>query len=69
MFIDFLSAVFEEHASREAIVWNGTSCSYAWLIDKIRDWQEEITRCDIKKGTVVAIEGAFSPTRSRSFWR
>ncbi len=61
MFIDFLLEVFKENRDKNAIAWKGRSFDYAWLIDRIRYRQEEISSLGVKPGTAVALEGDFSP--------
>ena len=61
MTIDFLIKVFSENKNREAIIWNGKSYSYEWLNKNIKKYQQLIDSKKIKQGTVIALEGDFSP--------
>lgn len=63
MFIDFLLEIFskEEHETKEAIIWKDQVYTYTWLLNRIFFWREEIEKKKIAFGSVVAIEGDFSP--------
>jgi long-chain acyl-CoA synthetase len=61
MFIDFLLSVFEENPSAEAVLWNERVCTYAELLTKTRYWQTWLGQQKIARGTVMAVEGDFSP--------
>lgn len=59
--IEFLLERFNTHARDEAIVWNDTSYSYGWLLNRIKEWRSSIAQFEIAPGAVVAIEADFSP--------
>jgi acyl-CoA synthetase (AMP-forming)/AMP-acid ligase II len=59
--IDFLTERFAEAADGAAVVWRDEVYSYAWLLERIRSWQERIREEEIGSGCVVALEGDFSP--------
>jgi long-chain acyl-CoA synthetase len=61
MHIDFLLSVFEDCKNDEAIVWRGRAYSYKWLIDSTKQWIEQLHENKIKKGSIVAVHGDFSP--------
>ena len=61
MFTDFLLEVFSEFRDEEALVWHGDSYDYAWLGGRIPYWVDFLRSRDISPGTVVALEGDFSP--------
>ena len=61
MYIDFLLKIFKESLDRDAIIWKNKIYNYGWLDDNISKYQELIDSHQIKKGTVVALEGDFSP--------
>ena len=61
MFIDFMIDVFTENRGREAIIWKDEACSYDRLLHLIEKWKTVIDSYDIEQGTVVALEGDFSP--------
>ncbi len=44
-----------------ALVWNGEGTTYGALTRLVRDWERELTALGVVPGTVVAIEGGFSP--------
>jgi acyl-CoA synthetase (AMP-forming)/AMP-acid ligase II len=49
-------------ASSVALVWNDQRTTYAELVRRVSEWERELAALDIGPGTVVAIEGSFSPT-------
>jgi|HubBroStandDraft_5_1064220.scaffolds.fasta_scaffold00185_9 long-chain acyl-CoA synthetase len=61
MFVDFLLALFRDHAAKDAIVWNGQVCNYGWLNQRVSYWSEFIASHGVERGTVTAIEADFSP--------
>jgi len=61
MYIDFLLKVFTEDIDREAIIWKDKVYSYEWLNYNITKRQQYIDSYQIKQGSVVALEGDFSP--------
>ena len=61
MYINFLLKVFKESLDRDAIIWRNKIYNYGWLKENISKYQELIDFHQIKKGTVVVLEGDFSP--------
>jgi long-chain acyl-CoA synthetase len=61
MYIDFLFDVFKEFYSNESIIYKGEKYSYRHLIENIEKHRLFIDSHQIKQGTVVALEGDFSP--------
>jgi acyl-coenzyme A synthetase/AMP-(fatty) acid ligase len=61
MFVDFLTAVFEENRHAEAIVWHDRAYSYGWLQEQMLRWQDRVREEGIRPGSVVALEADFSP--------
>ena len=61
MYIDFLLSVFDECANDEAIIWKEKEYSYKWLSEAVKKWAETLTEKNIETGSVVAVEGDFSP--------
>lgn len=61
MYIDFLLSVFKESADSEAIIWKDKSYSYKWLLNSIMAWEQKLDEHKIEQGSVVAVEGDFSP--------
>jgi acyl-coenzyme A synthetase/AMP-(fatty) acid ligase len=66
-FIEFLTRVFEENRSAEAIVWNDRSFDYAWLLERIEHWSRRLDFFGIDPGRVVLLEGDFSPNSAALF--
>jgi long-chain acyl-CoA synthetase len=44
-----------------ALVWNGEQTTYGALAHRVADWERELTALHVVQGTVVAVEGSFSP--------
>jgi len=61
MHIEFLFDVFKEFEFSDSIIWKGKKLSYRSLIDNIEKYQLLIDKHQIKEGSVVALEGDFSP--------
>ena len=52
---------FYESAGRTFIIWNEQHFSYAWLLEHVAEWARALDKNEIGPGTVVAIEGDYSP--------
>ena len=61
MHIDFLFDVFNKFENCDAIIWKTTKHSYRSLIINIEKSQLLIDSYQIRPGTVVAVNGDFSP--------
>jgi acyl-CoA synthetase (AMP-forming)/AMP-acid ligase II len=61
MFTDFLTRAFTEFASGDAIVWNGRAISYAEIGERLSHWTAALDVTGIGSGSVVTLEGDFSP--------
>ncbi len=61
MYIDFLFDVFKEFYSNDSIIYKSEKYNYKYLIENIEKHQFLIDSHQIKQGTVVALEGDFSP--------
>ena len=61
MYIDFLFDVSKEFYSNDSIIYKSEEYSYKYLIENIEKHQFLIDSHQIKQGTVVALEGDFSP--------
>jgi long-chain acyl-CoA synthetase len=59
--LDWLYRVFEEHHGTHFIAWRGQTFTYAWLLDSLAEWRATLDREGIGAGTVVAVEGDYSP--------
>ena len=61
MLIDFLVKVFEEHRERDFIVWQDTTVTYGWLLEKLVSWSRALEENNVVPGTVVMLQGDYSP--------
>ena len=59
--IRFLLKQFQNHAEREAIIWQEKSYTYHWLIEAVQHWQMELDRQNVYNHSVVSLEADFSP--------
>lgn len=61
MYIDFLLNTFEKNIFSDAIVWRGVSYSYTDLLESFNLWTDRLVQLGVNPGSVVALEGDFSP--------
>jgi long-chain acyl-CoA synthetase len=61
MIIDFLRERFEQYGDAEAVVAQGRAYSYRWLNERVASWQTFLAEKRIAPGSVVIVEGDFSP--------
>ena len=61
MHTDFFLDVFDCYKNDRAIIWNNEASDYHSLTKKIKYWIREIVNLNIEKGSVVVLEGDFSP--------
>jgi acyl-CoA synthetase (AMP-forming)/AMP-acid ligase II len=61
MSVEFLSKVLEEHSGRQAVVWNGRVVSCGEIAERISFWRARIEADGLMPGSVVTVEGDFSP--------
>jgi long-chain acyl-CoA synthetase len=61
MFIDFLFDVFRQNAESEALIWRDQKFLYRQLLERTNHWRDYLRDRGIAPGTVLAIEGDFSP--------
>jgi acyl-coenzyme A synthetase/AMP-(fatty) acid ligase len=61
MHIDFLKKLFAENNDKEAIVWQDRIYSYRQILDQLNAWEATIRAENVRPGTVVVLEGDFSP--------
>ena len=59
--IDFLKSAFRRNKDRDAIVWRDGTYHYSWLLERVSYWESWIDLNRIPPGTVVGLEGDFSP--------
>lgn len=57
--IDFLLEDFAKYNDRVAIIWKDESFSYKNILQRIHKWRDKLT--DFQSGTIVGLEGDFSP--------
>ena len=62
MHIDFLKRVFEKNKGKNALVWRDEVRSYGWLLERLSFWRGEVKQKGVSSGSIVALEGDFSPT-------
>ena len=61
MFIDVFLKSFELKKNNEAIIWNDDIYYYRDIINKINYFKNELKKNNIQPGTVISIDGSFSP--------
>ncbi len=61
MQIDFLIKTFEENKNKSALLWKDEICTYNNLLKKVKYWKGHLKKNKIQPGTVVGLEGDFSP--------
>jgi long-chain acyl-CoA synthetase len=61
MHIDFLLDRFRTNHARDAVVWRDQIFSYGWLADAVDRWGRSLADASVAPGTVVSLEGDFSP--------
>ena len=57
--IDFLLEDFAMYNDQIAIIWKDASFSYKNILQRIHKWRDRLT--DLQSGTIVGLEGDFSP--------
>ncbi|MFI9809384.1 class I adenylate-forming enzyme family protein [Streptomyces sp. NPDC052301] len=58
---DTLTAVLEKYGTAEAVVFDGTTTTYAGLLEEVREWARFLDRQGVRPGDVVTLEGPCSP--------
>lgn len=61
MSVDFLLSTFRDNADEDAVIWQGITYSYRWLLERIDYWRGVLIKNEILPGTVVILEADFSP--------
>ena len=61
MAIEFLLERFADNEGEDAIVWRDKPFSYRWLAARVVQWRERFEKDGLHDGSVVGIEGDFSP--------
>lgn len=67
MYTDFLLNIFKLNADKTAVIWKENHYSYSWLLERIDYWQIRIQEADIHRGSVIAVEGEYSPDSIAAF--
>lgn len=66
--IDFLTDLWKANQDTEAIVWRDQGYTYGWLFQRYLYWQQQLVDRSVRPGTVVVIEGDFSPNAVALFF-
>ncbi len=61
MITNYLSYVIDHNLNNEALVWENNFYTYEWLKNRTEYWIQELAKKNIIQGSVVAIQGDFSP--------
>lgn len=61
MTTEWLFERMQQWHDQPAIVWNDVSCTYADLLKQVGIWKAELEQRGIHAGSVVLVEGTFSP--------
>jgi long-chain acyl-CoA synthetase len=61
MFIDFLLDTLKAHPGQDAIVWEGRRFTCGNIADCVNRWRDDAERRMIPSGSVIAVDGDFSP--------
>ena len=61
MVIDFLQHDFDQFRDLPAIIWKEKEYSYSWLLERINYRKNEFANQKLNSGTIVALEGDFTP--------
>jgi len=61
MAIDFLLDIWKDERDSQAIVWHRETYTYGWLLDRFLYWKTRLADEEVGSGSVVIIEGDFSP--------
>ncbi len=56
-----MKAVFEKNREKEALVWKACSYDYGYLLEGIASWEARLASEEVSAGSVVLLEGDFSP--------
>ncbi|MDA7685954.1 fatty acid--CoA ligase family protein [Candidatus Pelagibacter sp.] len=59
---------FKKNKKQDALVWNEKVFNYEYLLMKIDFWRKKIKEFNIKQGSVVGIEGDYSPSTIALFF-
>jgi long-chain acyl-CoA synthetase len=68
MVTDFLTERFAERSSATAVIAPAARCTFGELVELVGHWAQELDREEIRPGTVVGLEGDFSPSSIALFF-
>jgi long-chain acyl-CoA synthetase len=63
-----LFRAFIEDRDRDAMIWAERAYSYGWLASRIDEWDNRCRRDGVELGTVVGVQGDFSPDSMALFF-
>jgi len=61
MSLDWLFERFSPAGEKEAVIFHDRPYAYAWLLQQVDEWKRELDSRGVLTGSVVAIEGDYSP--------
>ena len=67
MIIEFLLNDFEQFGDSHSIIWQKKEYSYSWLLERINYWRNKFINHKLNSGTIVALEGDFTPESIATF--
>jgi len=59
--LDWLYRIFEENSAKTFMIWRDQSFGYGWVLTQIGEWRDRLGAARAGAGTVLAIEGDYSP--------
>lgn len=59
--LEWLFDIFEDHPTAPCIVSGDQPFTYGWLLESISQWRTRFIQMDLNPGTIVALQGDFSP--------
>ena len=59
--IEFLLHIFQQNIQDDAMIWRDQTFSYEWLYERVAQWHAELSKQNVAPGSVVVLEGDFSP--------
>jgi long-chain acyl-CoA synthetase len=61
MFINFLTERFAANPKHQCLIWDDKGFSYEEILSKVNFWKQDLVNRNISTGSVVGLEGDFSP--------
>jgi acyl-CoA synthetase (AMP-forming)/AMP-acid ligase II len=65
--LDWLYNIFEQHRAEPCIVNRDQPFTYDWLLKSVAQWRAGFTQMQVSPGTIVALQGDFSPQMVAAF--